>query len=184
MKKFLSLLCALALVLSLGTVCFAAASTETLTLDYSMVDEDKYPGDWVRFTLNGSDLFDLYLPEGLEEQDLTDEDIDNGMLWCYADEEGHVFFISGIMLEDYGVTDFADLSAALKLGGFKELQYFLTNELGGLFGMYTTEEDITYCAVWVGWDDDAAIMFTFYPCETAEDQEYVNNMICSLSLPE
>ena len=184
MKKFLSLLCALALVLSLGTVCFAAAATETATLDYTMIDED-LEGSWVTFGLDDTNLFQLFIPDGFDDMELTDEDYDDGYLWGFSDEEdGRVLLISGTLLEDYGVTDYEDLATVLYLGGFTDIENFVTNGIHALFTTFTTEDNLTYCAVWVSYGDDAAICFSFYPCETEEDQALVMNILASLCPPD
>ena len=87
-KKMLTLFLAGVMTAGLSVFTFAEAETETpndevLEVTMEMMDPDLYEGTWVPFEAG----FDLYLPTDWNVLDLTEDNIDDGIIFMVSPQE-------------------------------------------------------------------------------------------------
>lgn len=148
-KKWLAFMMAGAMVLGCGLSAFAEETEENagaedsdtiLELSYEDIDPDVYEGEWFSFEYG----FDLYLPVDWAEMEITDDMLEDGVVYDLADTvTGMNVAISVVTLEELGEEiELEEIYQELESNGYEELYYVDCNGIGGV-GYDVPDENIS-----------------------------------------
>lgn len=166
MKKFIALFAALVLCLSVASAAFAedipSASVSWEEVEPTVI-ENGWEGEFVNLDQVG---LKIWLPSGLEEIELSEEDIEEYGFIAYFTNEDETTSL-GVTLNEAGTT-FEDYLEYLKEIEVQALQFVNVNGADFISYTFTNDNDVTCNVVSLINDDGAILEFAF----TAGDADF------------
>lgn len=183
-KNLMALFLAGAMAAGLSTFAFAEGETELMedevlevTMDY--MDEDLYDGTWVPFEAG----FDLYLPTDWNVLDLTEDNIDDGIIFMVSPQETQeeAEAMLSVQMNDATGAELEDIAAGYEEAGFTGIGYANVNGIACV--LYDDEPDDLQGLTFLG---ESGTMYTILmaPASSEEYSPIWNNVLFSLSPSE
>lgn len=182
MKKFLAILCALAMVLSFSVV--AMAETEVTFDDFNTDLYDEDSGMWVTF----NDTFEFLRPDWMEAYEITDDLAESNVVYMAGDENGEYLVYVTFFTEDElegmlsGDVDADTIIAYLVEAGYEDAELVICNDIGTVVYSDTENDQLSMWIPYRDQDETDLFVITFTPASDEDFGPYILNMAATLSL--